>query len=131
MKLEHIALSAHTEAEADKFFIELPGMERKRSFTVAKELMEKFFGISQESQFLRYTNGNLDIEVMLSEDGVLAQDKFTHTCLLVEDIEELFTRAQQLGLTTNKVPRKETGFYYFLRDYYGNLYEIKEIKKNT
>ena len=47
MKIEHLALGYNSEEEADKFFIELLGLNKIRSKTVPPELMEKFFSVKK------------------------------------------------------------------------------------
>ena len=127
MKLEHIAVAVNSEKESDKFFISLLGMEKIRSFAVSDELMEQFFGKSKEYNFLKYEKDGLSVEVILTDDNSKAEDVFTHCCLLVDDPEALIEKASSMGFTTIKVPRKDIGFYYFCRDSFYNLYEIKQL----
>jgi hypothetical protein len=128
LKIEHIAVAENTEEESDKFFINLLGLEKTRSFAVSDDLMERFFGVNKEHNFLRYEKGNISVEVILTEDNSNAKDIFTHSCLLVEDPEDLLSKASSLDFDTKKVPRKDGGYYYFIKDTYKNLYEIKKNK---
>ncbi len=125
MKIEHIAVAANSEEESDKFFMNLLGMEKTRSFAVSDELMEKFFGVKKEHKLLRYDKDDISVEVILTEDKSKVQDIFTHNCLLVDDPNTLIEKAASMGFTTIKIPRKGNGYYYFLKDTYLNLYEIK------
>jgi len=127
MKIEHIAVAQNSEKQSDRFFIDLLAMQKTRTFTVSEELMGRFFGKEKESHFLRYDKDTFSVEVILTEDNSKAQDIFTHNCLLVENPEALIQKAENLGFITIKVPRKDTGYYYFLKDSYLNLYEIKSI----
>ncbi|MHA1291438.1 MAG: VOC family protein [Promethearchaeota archaeon] len=128
MKIEHIALASNSEAESDKFFIDLLGLEKTRSFIVAAELMEKFFGINKEHKVIRYSKNELDIEVFITRDDSKVRDIFTHNCLLVNDPEELVNNANSMGFVTIKVPRKNGGNYFFIKDSFANLFELKKIK---
>ena len=125
MKLEHIAVAANSEADADKFFVQLLGMEKARSFEVSDELMEQFFGLKKAHRAIRYEDEHLNAEVFITDENSKVQDIFTHNCLLVEDPEDLLNRGRGMGLETIKVPRQGPGFYYFIKDFFGNLYEIK------
>jgi catechol 2,3-dioxygenase-like lactoylglutathione lyase family enzyme len=127
MKLEHFAVAANSEKESDRFFINLLGMKKTRSFVVSEELMHKFFGINKEHRFVRYDGNNLSVEVILTEDNSQAKDIFTHNCLLVDDPDDLLQKASAMGFTTIKVPRENGGNYYFIKDTYLNLYEIKQV----
>jgi len=126
LKIEHIAVSSNSEEKADKFFIELLDMKKERDFVVSDDLMEKFFGVKKEQRVLRYENEDLSVEVFITNDKNQALDRFTHTCLVVEDRIRLIERANKLNIEVIQVPRKNSdGFYLFLKDFYGNLFEIK------
>jgi catechol 2,3-dioxygenase-like lactoylglutathione lyase family enzyme len=125
MKIEHIAVAANSEKESDSFFIDLLGMEKTRSFAVSDELMEQFFGVTEEHYLLRYKKDDLSVEVILTDDNSKVKDIFTHNCLLVDDPDALIGKASSMGFTTIKVPRKDAGYYYFVKDTNLNLYEIK------
>jgi len=126
LKIEHIAVSSNSEEKADEFFINLLNMKKVRSFVVSDDLMEKFFNIKKEQRVLRYENEDLGVEAFITDDKNQAQDKFTHTCLIVEDRNKLIERAKELNFEVIQVPRKNSdSFYLFLKDFYGNLFEIK------
>ncbi len=125
--LEHIAIAANNEDDSDNFFIELLGLEKTRSFNVSADLMEKFFGVSKEQKILRYEKDSLSFEVFITNDGSKAHDRFTHSCLLTENRDDFVKKASSMGYATIKVPRKEgVGYYLFIKDFFQNLYEIKE-----
>lgn len=127
MKIEHIAVAANSEQESDKFFLDLIGLKKARNFSVSADLMEQFFGIIKGTNAVRYEGENINVEVFLTEDDSKAKDSLTHNCLLVEDPEVLLKNAESMGFPIIKVPRKDTGYYYFILDCYGNRYEIKKI----
>jgi len=125
--LEHIAIASNNEKESDRFFTKLLGLEKTRAFTVPTDLTEKFFGVSREQKILRYEKGSLSFEVFITNDDSKARDKFTHSCLLIENRDDFVNRATSMGYDIIKVPRKEgVGYYLFIKDSFQNLYEIKE-----
>jgi len=126
LKIEHIAVSSNSEEEADKFFINLLELKRERDFVVSEDLMEQFFSIKKAQRIIRYENEDLSVEAFITDDKNQALDKFTHTCLIVEDRIKLIERAKKLNIKVIQVPRKNSeGFYLFIQDSYGNLFEIK------
>ncbi len=126
MKIEHIAVSSNSEEKADKFFINLLELKKVRDFVVPEDLMEQFFNIKKAQRIIRYKNENLSVEAFITDDKNQALDRFTHTCLIVEDRIRLIERAKKLNFEVIQVPRKNSdGFYLFLKDSYGNLFEIK------
>ncbi len=126
MKIDHIAIAQKTEADSDKFFVELLGLRKIRSFLVSADKMMNFFGVNQEYQFLRYEDENLGVEVVITNDNSKSTDLFTHPCLIIENRDELIEKAQKLEFPVIKVPRDSgSGYYLFIKDNYDNLYEIK------
>ncbi len=126
MKIEHIAVSSNGEEMADDFFMSLLELKKVRDFVVSEDLMEQFFNIKKAQRIIRYENEDLSVEAFITDDKNQALDRFTHTCLIVEDRIRLIERAKKLNIEVIQVPRKNSeGFYLFLKDSYGNLFEIK------
>lgn len=126
MKIEHLAVSSNSEDNSDNFFIKLLGLKKLRSFVVSSDLMEQFFKVKKEHKVIRYGNEEVSIEVFITDDKSKVIDKFTHMCLVIEDRAKLIDTARQMNYEVIKVPRKNSDvFYLFLKDKFGNLYEIK------
>ncbi len=126
MEIEHIAVASNSEEESDKFFINLLNLKKTRSFTISADLTEKFFGVNKEQLIIRYSNDEMDVEVFITNDNSKARDIFTHSCLRTENWDELINKASSMGFTVKKIPRKESNAYYlFIKDSFGNIYEIK------
>jgi len=126
MKVEHIAVASNSEVDSDKFFINLLGLRKARSFNVSADLMEQFFGSNKAQRLIRYENDDLSFEIFITDDNSKTKDLFTHVCLVVEDRDEFVKKSLSMGYTTIKVPRKDgDGYYLFIKDLYENLYEIK------
>jgi hypothetical protein len=126
MKAEHFAVASNSEADSDKFFIGLLGLKKTRSFTVSEDLMEQFFEVKKEQKLIRYEKNELNFEVFITDDTTKSKDTFTHVCLVIEDRDNFVNKSLSMGYTTIKVIRKDgDGYYLFIKDSYGNLYEIK------
>jgi hypothetical protein len=127
INVDHIAVASNTEKDADKFFIELLGLKKIKSFNVSADLMKKFFCVRKEQKVIRYEKGPLSFEVFITDDQSQASDTFTHSCLLIKNRDEFNDRAFSMGFETIKVPRKDgNGYYFFVKDSFQNLYEIKK-----
>lgn len=126
MQLDHFAICANSEEDSDLFFTNLLGLKKVRNFIVSSELMKEFFGIEKEQKILRYENDNIAAEVFITDDKSNSKDSFTHQCLIVNERDDFLNRAITLGYKVTKVSREEKDSYYlFIRDHYGNTYEIK------
>ncbi len=127
MKIEHIALASNSEQESDKFFIDLLGLVKIRNFVVSSDKMRDFFSVDDTHNFIRYGKEELSVEVIITNKKEQVKDRFTHFCIIVEDGIKLLEKAEGMGYKTIKVPRaKDSGYYLFLKDSFGNLFEIKE-----
>ncbi len=128
-EIEHIAIASNKEDDSDKFFIELLGLVKIRSFEVSADLMHKFFGVNKTQKIVRYEKDSLSFEVFITDDESKAKDTFSHTCILIKDRDIFVDRASYMGFSIIKVPRKDSsGYYLFIKDRYQNLYEIKELE---
>ena len=126
IELEHIAVASNSEEDSDNFFIKLLGLKKLRAFVVSSDLMEQFFKVKKEHKVITYGKDELSVEVFITEDKSKVLDKFTHMCLGIEDRAKLIDMARQMNYEVIKVPRKNSDvFYLFLKDKFGNLYEIK------
>jgi len=126
LKIEHLAVSSNSEEDSYNFFIKLLGLKKLRSFVVSSDLMGQFFKVKEEHKVIRYGNEEVSIEVFITDDKSKVLDKFTHMCLVIEDRAKLIDTARQMNYEVIKVPRKNSDvFYLFLKDKFGNLYEIK------
>jgi hypothetical protein len=126
MKIEHIAVASNSESDSDDFFIGLLELEKTRAFTVPIKLMKSFFWTSKEQNIVRYEKDNVSFEVFITEDESQALDQFSHSCLIIENRDELIQKAKQKQFEVIKVEREGSSIYYlFIKDKFGNLYEIK------
>ncbi len=126
MKIDHIAVTSNSEKESDKFFCDLLELKRIKTFTVSEELSQKFFGVKKSHKVVRYQNESFGAEVFINEKESKAKDVFTHICIIIQNRDQLIKRAMEFGFETIKVPRNDSDSYYlFLKDSFGNRYEIK------
>ena len=127
MEIEHIAVGSNSEEDADKFFVGLLGLKKIRSKSVSADLMKNFFEINKEHDFIQYGNSDLNFEIFITKDNSKAHDIFTHTCISIDNRDELIERAASMGFDFIKIPRSVgNGYYLFVRDLFQNLYEIKQ-----
>jgi len=126
MKLIHFAVASNSEEESNKFFTKLLNLKETRDFSVPANLIEKFFEVKKEQRIIRYESENIVAEVFITEDQSKRKDTFTHICLEVENRDKMVKEARELGFKVIKIPRENgEGYYLFIRDSFGNIYEIK------
>ena len=128
MLLNHIALFCSSEEESDSFYCRLLGLKKVNSRLLPSTLAEEIFGIRDELQLINYKNDDISIEVFIGNDKYSDASKIGHVCVEVDDREAFIKEYEAMNLTINKILRDES-FLLFIKDFDGNLFEIKEKQK--
>jgi len=128
MRLNHVGLVCSSEQNANDFYEAVLGLERIRSWVLSEDLAQEIFGIRRECQVLVYGNDRFTLEVFVLADSPGGGADFEHVCLEVENVEEFVRICEARHVTMNRV-RKGDRLLTFVRDFDGNLFEIKEIAK--
>ena len=124
MELNHIGITNKSEEQAIRFYQDFLGLEKTREILLAPELSEQLFSRSQEIKILVFERTGLKVEVFIS-DFQHANPNFTHFGLMLDNFTEITEKAQRshVELIIGKYKEKTV---YFLKDFSGNLIEIKQ-----
>lgn len=126
MFLNHVALSCNTEQSADRFYLDLLGLEKTGSKVVEAALIKDIFGLDREFQLIKYSNGRLTFEIFITQGAIYGKDPIGHVCLDVEDREAFLARCRAAGAKVSRIPAG-SGEVIFIQDFDGNRFEIKEL----
>lgn len=127
MNLHHFAVVCSTIENADTFYKDILGLEKRKDTTISSDLSEQIFGIAAECRLLLYSNTDFAMEIFITQGRPGRKSSFEHICLLVEDKKSFIEKCRAGGCEINLVPRGDY-FLTFIRDFDGNLFEIKEIE---
>jgi len=127
MKVRHYGLACRSEETADRFYEELLGLKKLERKTVPAALAGAFFGLSRDLAVLNYAGDGVYFEVFIHEREPSAAPSPAHICLEVEGLAAFLERCRTMGVPVIRAPRGEQ-WITFVRDYDGNLFEIKEVK---
>ena len=122
--LHHVGLHSRTKELADLFFGKILQMPLDRSFEVPAELAENIFGIKHTVLVHVYEHQNTCFEVFISEDPT-HQPGYDHVCVTVKSKTGFQKRCNEHGLQPFVVMKGEKELL-FVKDFSGNLFEIKE-----
>ena len=122
--LNHIGLEVTDKEKARIFFEEILGIPKVRSFTLSPELAYAIFGRREEVEIETFAKEEISFEVFIT--GERANPIYAHTCLEVQNREEIMARCKSYGLTPNIVKKGEKELL-FIKDFSGNLFEIKVV----
>lgn len=119
----HIGLEVTDKEKARIFFEQILGIPRVKSVTLNPDLTEAIFGQTREIEIETFSKQGIAFEVFIT--GKKVTPIYTHTCLAVQNRQEIIAKCEAYGLTPNIVKRGDKELL-FVRDFAGNLFEIKE-----
>ena len=125
MILNHVALVCSFEQRADDFYEGVLGLKKIKSFVLSKDLAYRIFGIESEPRVVVYGNDHFTAEVFIDDRLAERSKSFEHLCLEVKDREEFVAKCEAKHVEVNRVPKGDA-LLTFVKDYDGNLFEIKE-----
>jgi len=125
MRIHHIGLRCRREADADRFYGDLLGLEKTDGGSVPPPLMRQLFGIDRAIDKRNYAGAGLVFEIFLVDGAGEASDRVAHVCLDVADPDALAERARAMGFAVVRAPKGE-GFVTFVEDADGHRFEIKK-----
>ena len=125
MKFVHTGLGASTEKNADRFFVNILGLEKQIPKILNQEMTRAIFGIAEELLIINYKNENVHYEILVYKEYKTPEKQITHSCLQVKDLINIVDKCRNSGLKVIEVP-KEKGVITFISDFEGNLFEFKE-----
>jgi catechol 2,3-dioxygenase-like lactoylglutathione lyase family enzyme len=127
MKVRHYGLACRSEESADRFYEGLLGLKKLEQKTVPAALATAFFGIPSELAVLNYSGDGIYFEIFIHNKETSAAPSPNHLCLEVENLEAFLERCRAMVVPVIRAPRGDQ-WITFVRDYDGNLFEIKELK---
>ncbi|MDO8142463.1 MAG: VOC family protein [Candidatus Brocadiales bacterium] len=124
MELNHLGVTNKSEDRALLFYRDFLGLEKTREILLPPELSEQLFSLSQEIKVLVFEKPGIKVEVFIS-DFQHASPNFTHFGLMLDNFSEITEKARRsdVDLIIGKHKDKTV---YFLKDFSGNLIEIKQ-----
>lgn len=120
--LNHIALEASDRSQAETFYSSILGLRKEREFVVSREIGEKVFGIAKDIPVMVFSGGDVTFEIFVTGRRNIAS--YSHTCLNVTNRAELVEKCETSGIGFTRL-LKEGKELIFIRDFSGNLFEIK------
>ncbi|MBU0600170.1 VOC family protein [bacterium] len=124
--LRHVGLEVIDKEKAMTFFLEVLGLKKTKSFLLNLSLTKDIFNLEEEVEVEVFTGEGIELEVFITDRRL---DKgYLHLCLEVENKESFIDRSKKHGLKP-KIIKKGEKELLFIRDFSGNLYEIKEKSK--
>jgi catechol 2,3-dioxygenase-like lactoylglutathione lyase family enzyme len=125
IKFVHTGLAVSSEENADRFFIDILGLEKSESKILDKKLTQNIFGIDDELLMIHYRGEAIDYEIFVHQDYIAPEKQIAHSCIKVNDLEKIVSKCKNAGVKVIEVP-KGSSVVTFISDFDGNLFEVKE-----
>ncbi|RJQ49201.1 MAG: VOC family protein [Nitrospiraceae bacterium] len=126
MLLNHIGITNKSREDALRFYRDFLGLEMTRESVVPQQMSEQIFAVSWDITMLVFEKSGTKIEVFICPECRESSPVIRHIGLSLENFSGIISRAEQAGVTliTGKTKDKTV---YFIRDFSGNLVEIKQL----
>jgi len=123
----HVALQCIDKEKTETFFTELLGLPIKKKFTVSSELSEAIFGIYESVDVEVYGNNETIFEIFITQTE--ENRGYGHVCIEIDNKKEFIARCKEYDVKP-MVIAKDGKNLLFVRDFSGNLFEIKEKQRH-
>ena len=124
MILRHVALTCSSEKNSDRFFKNLFGLEKSEPKILQRPLSKAIFNVDADLMMINYRDEQVHFEIFITGQSVNRIEQIGHVCLEVEDLNAFLNECHHLEIEVTPVPKGDRTLT-FIRDYDGNLFEIK------
>jgi len=125
MILQHMALTCSSEKRSDRFYKNLLGLEKSEPKILPRPLSKAIFNVDSELMMINYQGEQVHFEIFITGHPINAGRQIEHVCLQVNDIQNFLKKCRDLDVETSQIPKADRTLT-FIRDFDGNLYEIKQ-----
>ncbi len=125
MRLKHVALTCSSEQNADRFYRDLLGLEKTAPKRLPSDLAKAIFGLKTELTIINYLDEQIHLEIFIAGRHAGPAAAIDHLCVEVNDLHGFIEKCRALEVKIKQIPRGDYTLT-FIKDYDGNLFEIKE-----
>jgi catechol 2,3-dioxygenase-like lactoylglutathione lyase family enzyme len=124
MILRHAALRCSSEKNSDKFYNNLLGLKKSEPKTLPRALSKAIFNVDSDLQIINYLDESVHFEIFISSHSMRSVGQIEHVCLEADDLQGFLKKCRNLGVEVSQIPKGDRTLN-FIRDFDGNLFEIK------
>jgi len=124
MHLKHAALTSSSAEKADTFYADLLGLTKSEPKALPRELSKAIFNVDSELVMINYQDENTHFEIFITGESSGNSRPIEHVCLEIDNLEEFLEKCRSLNADIARIPKGDKTLT-FIRDFDGNLFEIK------
>ncbi len=121
--IHHVAVMCTNRVKAEIFFTKILGVPLAKNFFLSAEMANVIFGVSEKIEIDVFDDGCTRFEVFYEKSK--RKILFEHICIEVKHKHEFIIGCKEYGLEPFEV-QKDGKTLLFVRDFSGNLFEVKE-----
>jgi methylmalonyl-CoA/ethylmalonyl-CoA epimerase len=125
MVLNHIGIVNGSAEQAELFYSDFLKFDKTREFIVPPELSLQLFELSREIRALVFEREGIKLEVFICPECKLPSPDLSHFGLFLDDLSATVAQARKAGVK-HIIGKTAEKTVHFIRDFYGNLIEIKQ-----
>jgi catechol 2,3-dioxygenase-like lactoylglutathione lyase family enzyme len=130
MILRHVALTCSSEENSDRFYKDLLGLEKLEPKILPSSLSRAIFNIDNELRMINYTGKAVHFEIFIAKDSKRSANPIAHVAIEIDDQEAFLKKCAEVDVNVSQIPRGNRTLI-FIRDFDGNLFEIKHKQSNA
>ncbi|WP_372947779.1 VOC family protein [Mariniphaga sp.] len=127
MRLNHAAFSVNDSEEIENFYEDILGFRLQRKFLMDAAITSKFFGVNKNIEVYFLEKNSIGLEIFLYPEKRVKI--FPHLCFEYFGCKVIYFKAQQRGYKTVVKINSGGNNTFFIWDKSGNMFELKEAKK--
>ena len=120
--LQHIAINCKSREDANIFFTKILDLKLQKSYSLNPELSKQIFNTFKQVDIFVYGDNFIVFEVFITQKEI--KHFFEHVCIKLTDKKKFIEKCKKYGLKPYQI-NKEKKKLLFVKDFSGNLYEIK------
>jgi catechol 2,3-dioxygenase-like lactoylglutathione lyase family enzyme len=124
MMLQHVAVTCSSEKNSDRFYKNLLGLEKSGPKILPSSLSRAIFKVNSELLMINYLGESVHFEVFITGHATNRERQIEHVCLEADDLQSFLKKCNDLDIEISQIPKGDR-ILTFIRDYDGNLFEIK------
>ncbi len=129
MFLRHVAVTCSTEKKSDRFYQNLLSLEKSEPKILPNSLSRAIFNVDAELAIVNYQGKQIHFEIFITGQSMHDDRKIEHVCLEVDDLNDFLEKCRDLDVEISQIPKGDRTLT-FIRDFDGNLFEIKQKPPN-
>jgi len=126
IKIHHIALQCANKEKALLFYQKTLCLKETKTFFLSESLTYNIFNLNFSVEVIVFQNDSLYIEVFIVPGKI--KKTCAHTCILVDNLVEFIDLCKKNHVDYYSL-KKEDKNLWFVKDFSGNIFELKEISK--